>query len=81
MRKIEKYPGIILVILIVCIFIGVSIFIMNYVRESRVADVITVEAGTIMPEAGFYNGIGEIRYIRYRYFNNPTGCSTLRYRN
>ena len=49
----KKYPGIILVILIVCIFIGVSIFIMNYARESRVADVITVEAGTIMPEAFF----------------------------
>lgn len=60
----KKYPGIILVILIVCIFIGVSIFIMNYVRESRVADVITVEAGTIMPEAGFFYN-GKAKYVTY----------------
>jgi len=46
-----------LILLVICVIIGGSVLTVNYIRESRVMDVVTVEAGTQMPEAGFfYNG-------------------------
>ncbi|WP_237266788.1 transglutaminase domain-containing protein [Thermoclostridium stercorarium] len=55
---LKRKKLIILTISIAICIIGVgSIFIINYVRASNVAEVVTVEAGSQMPDAGiFYSG-------------------------
>lgn len=56
-RNRKKHNGIILAFLLICIIIAASVFMVNYVKKSRVAGKITVEAGTHMPDASFfYNG-------------------------
>ena len=53
----KKLFGILAVVLGVCIVIGAAFFISDAVRRNKVADVVTVEAGTLMPDASmFYNG-------------------------
>ena len=53
----KKLFGILAVVLGVCIVMGAAFFISDAVRRNKVADVVTVEAGTLMPDASmFYNG-------------------------
>lgn len=56
----KKSIGVLLALLAICIFIGVSVLVVNFIKESRVADVVTVEAGTQLPDASiFYDGTAD----------------------
>lgn len=56
-RYEKKYRWILTALLTVCVAAVVSIVAVNHGRASRVADIVTVEAGTAVPDAGFfYNG-------------------------
>lgn len=57
MRTHGKTNRILLILLILSVIAGISVFAVHYMEKSLVADVVTVEAGTTMPDAGmFYNG-------------------------
>lgn len=56
---LKRKKLIILTISIAICIIGVgSIFIINYVRASNVAEVVTVEAGSQMPMRAFFTAAG-----------------------
>jgi len=59
-----KSGSVLLFLLILCIIGGASVYIVNTVKASRVADLITVEAGTRMPDASFFYN-GKARSITY----------------
>jgi len=57
MRTHGKINRVLLILLILSVIAGISVFAVHYMEKSLVADVVTVEAGTTMPDAGmFYNG-------------------------
>lgn len=60
--KRTKRIGFLSVFLIICIIVG--IFVVKFIRERRIADVITVEAGYRIPDANvFYEGQANVTYV------------------
>lgn len=60
----KKFISILLAFLIICVITVASVLITDAIRKSRVADVITIEAGTNLPEAEFFYD-GKAKHVRY----------------
>lgn len=60
-----KSSGVLLAFFIICIIVVISVYTVNQIRESRIVDLISVEAGTSLPEADFfYNGTADsVSYV------------------
>jgi len=60
-----KSSGVLLAFFIICIIVVISVYTVNQIRESRIVDLISVEAGTSLPKADFfYNGTADsVSYV------------------